>query len=418
MGYAKLRYEEIRARRFSDVDDKMICLNCVYDEGLKHEVEKHLSGHSCSFCSTGTDDANLPISAPFEEFMYIIMDGIEFLYSTANDANVPWDDGWVVPTVDTWDVVDDVCSGTVDDRVMDAIHEAVHEDDWIAGGSWLESTPAETLAWAWEALSQKVKHSSRFFFVDEPDDTGGHPEELTASGLLQKLENVISDRQAFKKLPPGECFWRGRLVDSPHEAGAAWQHLELGPPPPRFASNNRMSPAGISFFYGSKDIATVIAEIGAHDVRKYAVVGEFECLRALNVVNLVDLPEIPSIFSPETTTEDYYERKFLWQFAIDLSKPVQLDGREHIDYVPTQVVTEYLKQSTSAKFDGILFRSAQNEGVNCVLFVEPSDCTTDRAALPVKYGEAKEATLSFKSRSKRTVRIVASPDAITTSPFA
>jgi hypothetical protein len=31
---------------------------------------------------------------------------------------------------------------------------------------------------------------------------------------------------------------------------------------------------------------------------------------------------------------------FLHDFAADLAKPIEKDGREHIEYVPTQIVTE------------------------------------------------------------------------------
>jgi hypothetical protein len=36
-----------------------------------------------------------------------------------------------------------------------------------------------------------------------------------------------------------------------------------------------MSPAGISMFYGASDAYTALAEVGAHNTRQHAVVGEF-----------------------------------------------------------------------------------------------------------------------------------------------
>jgi RES domain len=62
---------------------------------------------------------------------------------------------------------------------------------------------------------------------------------------------------------------------------------------------------------------------------------------------------------------------FLFSFARDLSKPVILDGREHIEYVPTQVVTEYMRRLPDAAIDGILHASAQSAGTSCVIFCGP-----------------------------------------------
>ena len=49
-------------------------------------------------------------------------------------------------------------------------------------------------------------------------------------------------------------------------------------------------------FYGSADIPIVVAEIGSHATKPFAVVGEFETTRALRMVNLADPPTIPSVF--------------------------------------------------------------------------------------------------------------------------
>lgn len=50
----------------------------------------------------------------------------------------------------------------------------------------------------------------------------------------------------------------------------------------------------------------------------------------------------PSIFDPAGRVQ-YFGLRFLQQFVGDVTLPVELDGREHIDYVPTQVFTEYVR---------------------------------------------------------------------------
>jgi len=89
-------------------------------------------------------------------------------------------------------------------------------------------------------------------------------------------------------------------------------------------------------------------------------------------------------------------------FARDLSASVVIDGREHIEYAPTQVVTEYLRWLPEFHVDGILFASAQNGGTSCVIFCGPDECSdpTDDAAT---------AVVRLIQGSIHAVRVVATP---------
>ena len=151
---------------------------------------------------------------------------------------------------------------------------------------------------------------------------------------------------------------------------------KLGPPPSQKATANRMSPAGISMFYGATDLDTAVAEIGAHSSYGYAVTGEFTTGREVRLIDLTRLPKIPSIFN-EQTFRSYYSILFLHNFVRDLTLPVDLDGQEHIDYVPTQVFTEYLKYSFPVRVDGLMFPSAQGPGANVVVFYGPEFCADE-----------------------------------------
>jgi hypothetical protein len=178
---------------------------------------------------------------------------------------------------------------------------------------------------------------------------------------------------------------------------------QLGPPPREFASNSRMSPAGITMFYGSDDIATAVAEIGAHSSQRHAILGQFETTRDLTLLNLTDLPRVPSLYTDAGRTPKRYDLIFLHSFAADLGKPIALDGREHIEYVPTQVVTEYLRYVSTNAVDGILYRSAQNNGVCCVLFCDATNCI-DPGQTPDRF---TEPWLQLHPDSIHSVQIVA-----------
>ena len=216
--------------------------------------------------------------------------------------------------------------------------------DVITPGEWNKDPgilpPNVALYYAWSRFCDKVKHETRFVFLSRPEQHSDHPDNFTTSETLDKLMEIVQFQGVLTKVAVGRVFYRGRMVKEPETAG--YDASTLGSPPREKASASRMSPAGISMFYGSADIPTVVAEIGSHAARPFAVVGEFETTRTLRMVNLADPPTKPSIFDLEGR-KHYYGLLFLFSFARDLSKPVILDGREHIEYVPTQVVTEYIR---------------------------------------------------------------------------
>uniref|UniRef100_UPI00258901AE RES family NAD+ phosphorylase n=1 Tax=Alcanivorax sp. TaxID=1872427 RepID=UPI00258901AE len=163
---------------------------------------------------------------------------------------------------------------------------------------------------------------------------------------------------------------------------------ELGSPPKdKCLYSNRMSPAGISMFYGASDCVTAILEIYKERGKEQrASCGEFVTLRDLKILDLTKLPGIPSLFDEE-------RRRlrsaliFLCGFAADVSTPIHKDGREHIEYVPTQAFAEYIrhiyKDSEGKPIDGIAYRSSKNpDGVNYVLFAENKHCCDKEVESP------------------------------------
>jgi hypothetical protein len=92
------------------------------------------------------------------------------------------------------------------------------------------------------------------------------------------------------------------------------------------------------------------------------------------VVDLTEVPRIPSIF--ERGAREYIQ--FLHSFVADVSQPFTPDTEIHIEYTPTQVVSEYLRHRLRSSDDrpigGLLYRSAKkHRGVNLALFVESEE---------------------------------------------
>jgi hypothetical protein len=147
-----------------------------------------------------------------------------------------------------------------------------------------------------------------------------------------------------------------------------------------------MSPAGIPMFYGSDDKRTTLAEMP--ELPKHYAIGTFETQRPLRMLDLTQV-RAPSIFDM-TEEVDYDWLLFMGAFLDDFASPIERDDRIHIDYVPTQVITEYVRDAKlggDPPLDGIKYRSARRNGGICyVVFIDeygvepnPGDLTADEA---------------------------------------
>jgi hypothetical protein len=167
-----------------------------------------------------------------------------------------------------------------------------------------------------------------------------------------------------------------------------------------------MSAAGISVFYAGMDLATARAETMANlepGDRHLFTAGTWTSSRALKVLDLTQLPPIPGFYSQWRYDRDHLV--FLRDFVKEISQPVVHDGREHIDYVPTQILTEYFrhryKLEGDVRLDGIVYPSAQRRrGRSIVIFASQDDLDPKENEF---WGERKP-TLTLDPASIRRVR--------------
>lgn len=379
MSSIKRHSDDVEARGFGEVDELAVCLVCVHDAVLREELRPDLNAHRCTFCGAVSDEDDTPVAVDFEQFMRVVMGGVRFLYWTVEDSGMPYDSEDAVyvggDVVDKATVAHEVCFGDVTDDVLNAITDAITEDEWTpALGTAGPTRPDQRLFYGWDSLCEKVKYQSRFVFLSPHDPAAVHPDDIGALELLRHLEQIIARHGMRRAVPAGRRFWRGRPTDDPGMLVTWANAAQLGSPPRNIASSNRFSPAGISMFYGSDAPDTVLAEIRTHGTGSHAVVGAFETARDLALLDLVDLPPLPSVYTDAGRRPDFFDLAFLRGFVADLVRPVVPDDRIHIEYVPTQIVTEYLRLAAADPVDGILFRSARNGGVNVVLFCDADAC--------------------------------------------
>lgn len=205
----------------------------------------------------------------------------------------------------------------------------------------------------WEAFKELVKHQKRYFFHHEllNEKPGNY-----ASYIVEKIGEELC--YSSRTLSAGTSFFRSR---SNPKAFCGDDLIRVyGPPPRDSASENRMSPAGISMFYVADSPEVAVAEVAYRD-GEFGV-AEFQLDRNSTILDLADL----------TGIKDQSVVDFLTAFVADATRPVVKDQLRHIDYVPTQIFTETISRNWSDDrqnhIDGIRFPSASKMSGNSFVF--------------------------------------------------
>jgi hypothetical protein len=263
-----------------------------------------------------------------------------------------------------------------DNRLLDILVECFGDQMWCQRNPH-SLRRDEQLIGSWDDFCRSLKHKRRYFFLrnDEPGQIGPR-EYLTPSEILEFISNTLDEHKFVRTLPKGSLIYRARhqkLTETLHSP------YDFGPPPVESAtSSNRMSPAGIVMFYGSDDWKTAVAEID--DAPRLGIaVGTFRTTREAKVLDLTVLPKRFGFFEqqPDSSSVDRYALDFLHKFVKSLAAKVEPGKREYVDYVPTQVVTEWFRtffRHEGSLLDGIKYTSTQRDrGRSIVLFANRDD---------------------------------------------
>lgn len=116
------------------------------------------------------------------------------------------------------------------------------------------------------------------------------------------------------------------------------------PPLDRATVPSRMSTAGIPMFYCAFNDDTAKAETtDINDTSKPKVTTcSFKSRKNLKAIDFRKLQDRISMFDADNFRE-YHVAQFMHEFVADLSRGIKRDGKEHIKYVPTQILTEYFR---------------------------------------------------------------------------
>jgi hypothetical protein len=229
----------------------------------------------------------------------------------------------------------------------------------------------------WEFLRYHILHEQRFFSTKTFEDLkeifdGLHLlRDEDNAPVVYEVDPVKVEFKIYRARKFSDVADQARIVESPQ--------TELGAPPENRRRAGRMNASGILTFYGALDIETCVSELRPA-VGEAVIVGEFVLRRPILVLDTTRFSGRPKQINVFART--YLKRMRLWKFMAnfmdEISRPY-LPSDEYLDYVPTQLVSEYLanyhkfkREKGECTIDAIVYRSAQNgSGKNIAIF---GDC--------------------------------------------
>lgn len=382
MGLVKTDWMEAEERGWSGVD-KVVCAGCVDDPALKRVVRGAARSGRCDYCG------NRRKVAAVEALQEAVYAAVWTYYHEPTDAGVPWDSGFVIDPIDIEEVFYDLGFDGHPDLIADIV-DADMGNGWVAAadGHWASAHDHEVMLGSWASFVEVIKHKTRFHFGSVGEVSTAGAQDVEPRHMLGVLGKRL--RPYVRQVPEGTRVFRARMKDK----GDIWSPCaeELGAPPFDKARAGRMNPAGIPYLYVAFDTKTALQEIGEPTAKTEATfMATFELTEPLLVIDLTRLPPPPSVFDLEKKDE---REKLLFArgFVDAISKPVIKNGQEHVEYVPSQVVCEYLAQvfkpRGNATLGGLVFPSSVREGGrNLVVF--PSERGLDQSFHGVEYRRAR-----------------------------
>lgn len=361
-----------------DEEGPFVCDECVGDDVLSDEIEAEGDIRECDYCN---QDHRPTVSIRWlgqriDEVWQELIGEAEPTPYIGDDDRMSWDsngDSAITLLSEMLEASDE----KIAEDVLDLLGSE-HQFDIHDGGYDCYDTTEEKYVIRlpddrkyrdlWESFCEALKHGRRFF----SDVAEERLDEIL--GPILRGENTDYGAAIRTITPQDEnrFVYRARVAndDASRRAIFAAPIKQLGPPPPAHCTAGRMNVTGIPVFYGSFDVPTCVAETRV-PVGGSSIVGRFEVARPLRLLDLTQLSSIEnrlSYFHPDYLRAQAY-RSYLRGFHNEIKRPV-IPGREALEYLPTQVVAEYLWTRDENRVDGIIFGSAQMSGdhSNLVLF--------------------------------------------------
>ncbi len=350
-----------------------VCERCVEGSSYKDFIRNHAVSISCSFCNY-TD--KMQVAALGEDFVAHVLEQIEGEFTDSLDDYLDDEGEPVCETYETCDLLEDVGLRVSDDSLLQFIVDRLPEGDWRRRDPYAP-TEDDVNSTGWFAFKTAVEKGG-------PDAyrTCWNPERSEYDEGYIQVQNVPlmllhKVRECVGQIPANTHIWRVQVLDE--NDPPVTPNRFASPEPHQATQPNRMSPAGVSMFYGSADSNTAKVEtVGNRSLLGKKVYGvEFETVKEIHVLDLTLVySEAHHLFYKTKTFP--VKAEFLQEFARDLSKPIQRDLTGHIEYVPTQVFTQLIRDEMKTldghQIDGIKYTSSKSGKPCYVLFIDHDQC--------------------------------------------
>jgi hypothetical protein len=374
MGRAKQRWFELESKNIRAFSDKYICANHFDDKSITNFIKRNYEDGRCNYCQK-----KIKVIA-FEDLMEYIMDCISIFYEdAANFMGYNSREGGYLGEIYTPDelIQEQIELNAEPFQIIEDIIESIEDIAWAQPDLYYENIK-DDLEYQWKYFKEIIKHKSRFLF------SSGDTNQRQAFKILRDVGKLISELNIIKTVPKGTKLYRCRQHNFKTKV---LEFKEITAPPNQYAIYpNRFSPSGISMFYAAFDIDTAILETVSREnkSKKYITIAEFETLEDEFVVDFSKLPLVPSIFGIKEKKK-YYLILFLHSFVEDITKEIRKDGKEHTEYVPTQVVTEFFRypfnESRKKKISGLVYPSSKNKKQKASVFFWDNELSETRVKL-------------------------------------
>lgn len=340
-----------------------VCSNHIEEPYLKRRISSDGEKGICTYCDD-SDDKVVELSY----LLRLIVTGIDYLFEdpvesrNLNSESEYGFDGPLWTFYELWgedllqlDIEDSNLYSDIE-RYLENTSLYCYKDEFV-------SEP-EYLILSWDHFKEIVRHKARYVFYFKDQFSGYNYDPIE---ILEKIQSLIISLNLIEEIPKGFQVYRCRQHSNENEIK---EISDLASAPNLYCKNNgRMNPAGVSMFYCSEDISLTIKEVVdiEDDSRPFYTTGMFESKKGMKLLNLSKSLEKPSIYD-EGNHDSIDPIDFFNSFIIDITQPVKLED-SIIEYIPTQIITEYLRYNPLLNIDGIIYPSSKDlDSNNIVLF--------------------------------------------------
>ena len=327
-----------------------VCGKCFENKGIKKFIETARTDGECHFCKS-----NQFVLSTKKIFEYI-KKCIEHKYQKYIDGSFRIKDIFTREGL--------VCNNMVKTEILSLSSDAYSEKSEID----FTSNPLEILPLiiSWDRFKKFVIADTRFFCLQREVNYNYLGGSYLPGGILKKIIIAVQNNSDYivSTMQQGQGIFRARSFFRSNQYNAK----NLGPPSAGSLLPTRMSPMGIPSFYAAKEKNVAIQEIKKNATE--FIIGEWEFNKDINIIDFTKQSTCEIDFFDIELQKKRDELLFFDKFSNDISKSIDKDERSHIDYIPTQILSEFIKISFK-DINGIAYRSQKlKHGTNLCMFTD------------------------------------------------